>query len=150
MSSPGFEAPDLKSFIGNNNSGQKDKSSNLRAYWQSAKAYNDSEIHQIETMPERYRSEGDENYVKKAKLAIKSFPGNFGPTLDRLSAAYRKRDQNETKWLAHRALCISESRLKILNERGNPGTLKVCLEEINEILLELKTNGIGAKIEFAP
>lgn len=149
MSSPGFEAPDIESSI-SRNSTRRNNPSNLRAYWQDIKAYNESEIHNIETTPERFKSEEDDDYFLKVKLAMKSFPGRFGPTLDLLAAAFRKGDEKETKWLAHRALCISESRLQVLAKYDSPCSLKAALEEINEILLKLKTDGTRADIKIVP
>ena len=143
MSSAGSSVPNLSS----SSSSSSPAKWSLRELWQHAKKKNDEFIHEATKENPRYITAAERSAALQIKLVVKSFPGSFGPTLDQLTVAYRKGDQSQTKWLAHRALCISQARLKLLEKAGSPGFLGAYLTEINQKLVLLVENGLKAEID---
>jgi hypothetical protein len=144
MSSPGSSISNLSSSSSSSSSSTK---WSLRELWQHAKKKNDQYIHEVTKENPKYVSDEERSKALKMKLVVKSFPGNFGPTLDQLTAAYRKGDQTQTKLLAQRALSISQARLKVLAQAEESSPLGVYLAEINQKLMLLVENGLKAEIE---
>jgi hypothetical protein len=132
----------------------------LRTIWKRAKEQNVARIHELERDRKQDKKAGRpiDRYVTEHETkersnqllhAIRSFNGGFGPTLDSLESAYNRKNQNDTKWLAHRALCISERYLAKLNEVGRAGdNLGYYLNEINRKLVTLKSDGIQSNVAF--
>jgi hypothetical protein len=83
---------------------------------------------------------------------LKGFTDGFGPALDKVEAAYKKKDDANTKKYADAALKIAQGyETKILNSVNNGGAyanLAVMIGSLSEKLTQLKTHGINAKVNI--